>query len=284
MAFMLIAFAACLAVSSASVSPYEGLAYSAPVVTKTVVDTEYDPNPQYTYSYGVQDALTGDSKSQVESRSGDVVNGQYSLIEPDGSKRTVDYAADPVNGFNAVVSRTPGVAPVVAKVAAPVVAAAPAVTSYTSSVVAAPAVAAAPVVAKVAAAPAVTSYSSSVVSAGPAVAAYAAPAVAAYSAPAVAYSAPAVAGYSAYAAPAVAAYSGPAVAAYSAPAVAAYSAPAVAAYAAPAAYSSYSVGPATKTVVQGPSAVSYTSSPVLAARVAAPLAYSSYGAPVAKVW
>lgn len=28
--------------------------------------------------------------------------GQYSLVEPDGSIRTVDYTADPVNGFNAV--------------------------------------------------------------------------------------------------------------------------------------------------------------------------------------
>lgn len=30
---------------------------------------------------------------------------QYSLIEPDGSRRTVDYTADPVNGFNAVVTK-----------------------------------------------------------------------------------------------------------------------------------------------------------------------------------
>lgn len=31
--------------------------------------------------------------------------GQYSLVEPDGSIRTVDYTADPVHGFNAVVSK-----------------------------------------------------------------------------------------------------------------------------------------------------------------------------------
>lgn len=29
-------------------------------------------------------------------------SGQYSLVEPDGSIRTVDYTADPINGFNAV--------------------------------------------------------------------------------------------------------------------------------------------------------------------------------------
>lgn len=33
--------------------------------------------------------------------------GSYSLIEPDGSVRTVIYTADPLNGFNAVVERTP---------------------------------------------------------------------------------------------------------------------------------------------------------------------------------
>lgn len=32
--------------------------------------------------------------------------GQYSLVEPDGSVRTVDYTADPIHGFNAVVSKS----------------------------------------------------------------------------------------------------------------------------------------------------------------------------------
>lgn len=42
----------------------------------------------------------------VFSRDGDVVKGQYSLVEPDGSIRTVTYTADAVNGFNAVVSKS----------------------------------------------------------------------------------------------------------------------------------------------------------------------------------
>lgn len=33
--------------------------------------------------------------------------GSYSLIEADGSLRTVIYTADPINGFNAVVEKTP---------------------------------------------------------------------------------------------------------------------------------------------------------------------------------
>jgi hypothetical protein len=105
------------------------LAYAAPAVAKVAapvaVDTDYDPHPQYSYSYEIQDALTGDAKSQHESRDGDVVQGSYSLVEPDGTVRTVEYTADPVNGFNAVVHKTPLAAPV-AKVAAPIAYAAPA--------------------------------------------------------------------------------------------------------------------------------------------------------------
>lgn len=63
--------------------------------------------------------VTGDSKNQQESRSGDVVQGSYSLVEPDGTRRTVEYTADPANGFNAVVHREPVGAAVVKAVAAP---------------------------------------------------------------------------------------------------------------------------------------------------------------------
>lgn len=45
-------------------------------------------------------------KSQHETRDGDVVKGQYTVVEPDGSIRTVDYTADKHNGFNAVVHKT----------------------------------------------------------------------------------------------------------------------------------------------------------------------------------
>ncbi|XP_068086228.1 cuticle protein 21-like [Anabrus simplex] len=105
----------------------------AKVAAPVAVDTDYDPNPSYNYAYDIQDALTGDSKGQQESRQGDVVQGSYSLVEPDGTRRTVEYTADPVNGFNAVVHREPAVvakavvaAPAVAKVAAPLAYAHPA--------------------------------------------------------------------------------------------------------------------------------------------------------------
>ncbi|KYN09462.1 PREDICTED: uncharacterized protein LOC108769731 [Trachymyrmex cornetzi] len=79
-----------------------------PVFPVAAVDaTNYDPHPQYSYAYNVQDTLTGDAKSQHESRDGDIVSGSYSFIEADGTRRIVEYTADPVNGFNAVVRREP---------------------------------------------------------------------------------------------------------------------------------------------------------------------------------
>ncbi|XP_050525404.1 larval cuticle protein A3A-like isoform X2 [Daktulosphaira vitifoliae] len=85
-------------------------AYVAPVkydLAPKSYDFDYDRNPSYSYGYDVHDHLTGDSKSQHETRHGDVVHGSYSLVDPDGTKRTVDYTADPHNGFNAVVTKEP---------------------------------------------------------------------------------------------------------------------------------------------------------------------------------
>ncbi|XP_033213068.1 cuticle protein 19.8-like [Belonocnema kinseyi] len=183
MAFKFVVLAALVAVANAgaigaplSYAAPAHLAYaSAPaayaqpiakaVVAKTV-DTEFDPHPQYSYAYDVQDGLTGDSKGQHETRDGDIVHGSYNLLEADGTRRVVDYTADPVNGFNAVVRKEP-------------------------AAVAVKAVAAAPVIKAVAHAP--------VAYAAPQYAQYAAPAVAAapalYAAPALSYSTPAQLAY-----------------------------------------------------------------------------------------
>ncbi|XP_073817882.1 larval cuticle protein A2B-like [Musca autumnalis] len=133
MAFKFIAVCALFAVASAGVIPAAEVYHAAPAaaaVVKTVAPVhvaaqpvltkaveEFDPHPQYRYSYDVNDVVSGDSKSQVEERDGDVVRGEYSLIDADGYKRTVQYTADAVNGFNAVVNREPVVAKTV--VAAP---------------------------------------------------------------------------------------------------------------------------------------------------------------------
>lgn len=97
---------------------------AAPVAVAARIE-EADAYPQYQYAYNVQDALTGDSKTQEETRDGDIVKGSYSLIEPDGSRRTVNYYADPINGFNAVVQKdVPVATPVIAakQVVAPIAA------------------------------------------------------------------------------------------------------------------------------------------------------------------
>ncbi|KPI94584.1 Larval/pupal rigid cuticle protein 66 [Papilio xuthus] len=72
------------------------------------------------FSYGVADPYTGDYKSQIESRAGDRVRGQYSLLDADGTRRTVDYAAG-AEGFNANVRKDPALIPAAtAAYAAPV--------------------------------------------------------------------------------------------------------------------------------------------------------------------
>ncbi|KAJ2950422.1 hypothetical protein O0L34_g8664 [Tuta absoluta] len=177
MAFKFVAFSCLLAVASAGVAVPAAPLVAAPLAARL---EEFDSFPQYRFGYDVADSLTGDYKTQSEQRDGDLVQGQYSLVESDGTRRIVDYTADSVNGFNAVVRKEPLVAaaPVVAE---PVIAAryaaapAPVVARYTAAapVVAAPA----PVVARyTAAAP--------VVAAPARYAAYTAPVAAAYPAPA----------------------------------------------------------------------------------------------------
>lgn len=59
----------------------------------------------YKFGYAVKDLHTGDDKQAWESRHGDQVKGSYSLVEPDGTKRIVDYTSDKIHGFNAVVKK-----------------------------------------------------------------------------------------------------------------------------------------------------------------------------------
>ena len=76
-------------------------------VTNHPNETPFIPikaHPKYEYKYGVEDSHTGDYKDQQEERDGDVVKGEYSLLQPDGRKRTVHYTASKHGGFNAVVS------------------------------------------------------------------------------------------------------------------------------------------------------------------------------------
>ncbi|XP_026754586.2 cuticle protein 8-like [Galleria mellonella] len=68
-----------------------------------VVYAEPEAPAHYDFEYSVHDDHTGDVKQQKESRAGDAVQGFYSLVQPDGVQRIVEYSSDKVNGFNAVV-------------------------------------------------------------------------------------------------------------------------------------------------------------------------------------
>ncbi|KPI96683.1 Cuticle protein 19.8 [Papilio xuthus] len=65
---------------------------------------QYEEPINYNYGYEVNDANTGDYKRLQETRNGDSVVGHYSILQPDGITRTVQYTADNENGFNAVVN------------------------------------------------------------------------------------------------------------------------------------------------------------------------------------
>lgn len=122
------------------------LASSSPVYL------DEDSPAKYDFSYSVHDTQTGDIKQQQETRDGDVVRGQYSLVDADGLHRIVDYTADDVNGFQATVRREPITKPLepihpVALTAAPLaryISASP-ITHYTHSTPLAPYYSAAPV-------------------------------------------------------------------------------------------------------------------------------------------
>uniref|UniRef100_A0A4Y0BRG2 Uncharacterized protein n=1 Tax=Anopheles funestus TaxID=62324 RepID=A0A4Y0BRG2_ANOFN len=60
--------------------------------------------PRYEFAYGVKDPITGDHKDQWEKRDGDRVQGVYMLEEADGTQRIVEYEADAVQGFRAIVT------------------------------------------------------------------------------------------------------------------------------------------------------------------------------------
>ncbi|XP_017473254.1 PREDICTED: cuticle protein 8 [Rhagoletis zephyria] len=100
-----------LLIAAAQAVPIEYGHYPGPLLAHApvlahAVHAEPVAYPKYSFNYGIKDPHTGDIKSQAEERDGDVVKGQYSLVEPDGSVRTVDYTADDHNGFNAVVHKT----------------------------------------------------------------------------------------------------------------------------------------------------------------------------------
>ncbi|XP_050433929.1 cuticle protein 7-like [Adelges cooleyi] len=108
MAAKLIVFAACVA-SALAQYPYAAPAYPAPAYPKAYApEPAYPPKP-YSFEYSVNDPYTYDVKSQSEYADGNgYVKGSYSLVEPDGSTRVVEYTADDYNGFNAEVKKIDG--------------------------------------------------------------------------------------------------------------------------------------------------------------------------------
>ncbi|XP_050544639.1 cuticle protein 7-like [Daktulosphaira vitifoliae] len=112
MAAKMIVFAACVASAlSQYAAPAYKPAYAAPAYPAPKAyapEPAYAPAP-YNFEYSVNDPTTYDVKSQQEYADGNgYVKGSYSLVEPDGSTRVVEYTADDYNGFNAEVKKIDG--------------------------------------------------------------------------------------------------------------------------------------------------------------------------------
>ncbi|RZF32887.1 hypothetical protein LSTR_LSTR004278 [Laodelphax striatellus] len=103
----LVALVAVTSAGPVAVPVYHAPVYHAPVVYKPAPPPEPVAHPKYAFAYEVKDEHTGDIKAQEESRDGPLVKGVYSLVQPDGRRRIVEYTADDHTGFNAVVKYEP---------------------------------------------------------------------------------------------------------------------------------------------------------------------------------
>lgn len=68
-------------------------------VTVLIVWFIFQAHPRYEFKYSVSDDKTEDQKTHQETRDGDNVEGEYSLLQPDGKTRTVTYRADKEHGY-----------------------------------------------------------------------------------------------------------------------------------------------------------------------------------------
>ncbi|KAK7081914.1 hypothetical protein SK128_021177 [Halocaridina rubra] len=71
---------------------------------------EIDPSLRFNYKYEVKSDDTRDEKQHEETLDNGVLIGTYSLVQPDGTLRTVNYRADGQTGFQAQVSYQEGYA------------------------------------------------------------------------------------------------------------------------------------------------------------------------------
>ncbi|KAJ8925119.1 hypothetical protein NQ315_001301 [Exocentrus adspersus] len=71
-------------------------------------EEEYpDTNPNYQFGFDVKDDLYTNYQNRKEQKDGDKIVGSYSVVDSDGFIRTVQYTADPKEGFKAEVTRQP---------------------------------------------------------------------------------------------------------------------------------------------------------------------------------
>ena len=99
---MFVFIIASFLLASASAAPAAPPSYHAPAPSYHPAP-KYEPSP-YEYAYGVKDEYTGTNIDAAEASDGNVVNGHYSVLLPDGRRQNVKYTADHYTGYVADVS------------------------------------------------------------------------------------------------------------------------------------------------------------------------------------
>ena len=108
MMFKVVVFFALVAVASAGILQVAPQGWhQQPTIVKQLVHAAPEAPANYEFNYAVNEASTGDVKSQQEKAVNGAIHGSYQLNDADGFLRIVDYTADDVNGFQANVRREP---------------------------------------------------------------------------------------------------------------------------------------------------------------------------------
>ncbi|XP_042888934.1 cuticle protein 8-like [Penaeus japonicus] len=94
---------ACL-VSVAAARPDEGYNYESPAPAYSAPPPAYGKGMPFDFAYGVVDHYTGNDYSHNSNSDGNVVNGEYRVLLPDGRTQIVTYTADHEHGYVAQVT------------------------------------------------------------------------------------------------------------------------------------------------------------------------------------
>jgi len=85
-------------------APAPAPVYGPPPQLEPYVEPQHEKGMPYAYAWEVSDQYSGNDFGQVEESDGNLVQGSYNVVLPDGRKQTVTYEADHEGGYVANVA------------------------------------------------------------------------------------------------------------------------------------------------------------------------------------